>query len=513
MALVGALGLVLLLFAGEPVRGRQAMPWDLPGSVQWDQTHPASTTTPGDDDGFGAAIALGDFDANGSLDLAVGIPLKSVNCAGCEEGEVMVILRSSDGGWLPGGVTLSQDTPGAPGAAEQGDAFGSSLVVGDFNCDQVDDLAIGVPDETLGTMPAQPSAGAVSVFYGSASSGDRFVNGSQVLHQGATGVQGVVEAFDRFGESLASGDLDQDGCDELIVGVPREDYAFIMGNPEVDNAGVVHVFFGSALGLRTDNDLLLVSTPAIQLFGQELPEDLFGSAVAVLPREGLRPLLVVGEPGFSIGNPVNAVRVGALYAFVLDVDGLGFTTVNQVQGSFDHDELGTQIAVGNLGPETGRVVAAGVPHASRVDIFDGAVASKIETVNYPAPDCGGRVAFGDVDNNGRDDLFFRCADPGVPPGTLGPVVVPLFRDPGAFFVPCLETTGCYFNAVDTSADLGTSLAVGDVEGDGPAELFLGAAMHQDATSFANGVVFEFPTVFIFLDDFETGQADRWQPQP
>ena len=57
---------------------------------------------------------------------------------------------------------------------ESGDLFGWSLAVGDFNGDQMDDLAVGVPYEDLtiensdGQIEVRDNCGVVQVFLGSA---------------------------------------------------------------------------------------------------------------------------------------------------------------------------------------------------------------------------------------------------------------------------------------------------------------------------------------------------------
>ncbi len=50
---------------------------------------------------------------------------------------------------------------------EQGDSFGHSLAVGDFNGDHYADLAIGVPFENLEGADTDVDAGVVHVLYGS----------------------------------------------------------------------------------------------------------------------------------------------------------------------------------------------------------------------------------------------------------------------------------------------------------------------------------------------------------
>ena len=98
---------------------------------------------------FGAAITLGDFNGDGFLDTAIGVPGEDV--AGViNAGAVNVIYGSASG--LTGGVTQienelwHQNSPLVPDAIETNDQFGKAVAAGDFNGDGIDDLAIGIPD-------------------------------------------------------------------------------------------------------------------------------------------------------------------------------------------------------------------------------------------------------------------------------------------------------------------------------------------------------------------------------
>ena len=93
----------------------------------------------------------------------------------------------------------SQSSPNVSGAVETGDAFGSTLTAGDFNADGTDDLAVGVPGESIGSAE---DAGAIHIFYGQAG-GDLSGSREHALSQSSPNVSGAVETGDAFGGKLA----------------------------------------------------------------------------------------------------------------------------------------------------------------------------------------------------------------------------------------------------------------------------------------------------------------------
>ncbi|GAB2864470.1 FG-GAP repeat protein [Streptomyces deserti] len=109
----------------------------------------------------------------------------------------------------------------------------------DFNGDGVADLVVATPAATVGTTA---TAGSVTVLYGSADGVSPAR--SATLTQNSPGVPGTAEYGDRFGSTYATGDLDADGYTDLVVGSPGERMDYNSGS-----YGSLTVLWGGANGL------------------------------------------------------------------------------------------------------------------------------------------------------------------------------------------------------------------------------------------------------------------------
>ena len=138
---------------------------------------------------FGNSMTVGDFNADGKTDLAVG-----AYAASSYAGRAYIFYND---GSIPRHAPIGADVI----TGEASSRFGFSITAGDFNAD-------GKTDLTVGAVVAS-SAGRAYVFY----------NGS-IVTENATGADVIItgEASSRFGTSMTSGDFNADGKADLAVG-------------------------------------------------------------------------------------------------------------------------------------------------------------------------------------------------------------------------------------------------------------------------------------------------------
>ena len=269
-------------------------------SVAWHQDTPGVKGVAEASDGFGNALAIGDFNGDGNPDLAVGVSGEAIgSVAGA--GAVHLFVGTSSGPSVVGNSALHQARPGVRGAVEEDDRFGSNLAVGDFDADGYADLAIGVPFEDIGSLI---DAGAVQIIPGGPSG--LSVAGDYSIHQNSPGFAGGSEPGDRFGDFTTTGDFDGDGFDDLAVGVPFEDIG------PVTDAGATQVVYGSRAGLTGARDVAYhQDTPGVR--GVVEPGDRFGGKLVAgdFDANG-RDDLAISSPFEDVGSVVDAGTVHLL---------------------------------------------------------------------------------------------------------------------------------------------------------------------------------------------------------
>ena len=150
----------------------------------------------------GASVAVGDFNCDGTPDLAMGAPLDHYNE---DEAGLVFLYMSTSEGYVRTATTRSDYLGNPP--EEEGDHFGRSIVAADFDDDGCDDLAIGAPGASV--VGTTDNTGLVYIARG----GNGGLTAWQNVRPDVTGGQDA-----RFGFSLAAGDMNDDGVDDLLIG-------------------------------------------------------------------------------------------------------------------------------------------------------------------------------------------------------------------------------------------------------------------------------------------------------
>ena len=190
---------------------------------------------------FGKSLAVGHINGDRFADLAIAAPGR--NYLDGREWEsrsgAVVVLYGSRYGLTDFASENIYRSSGLPGSPIEEERVGETIALGDFDGNGYDDLAIGVPCQDVSE---QQDAGAVIIL--PAGRNGLQPRNARVIHQDRGGVPGAPEEGDQFGSMLTARDFNGDGRDDLAVGVPNEDHGGF------ENAGIVHVFYGSSRGVR-----------------------------------------------------------------------------------------------------------------------------------------------------------------------------------------------------------------------------------------------------------------------
>jgi hypothetical protein len=427
---------------------------------------------------FGTSLAAGNFDGDNFSDLAIGIPGEELNNR-ASAGEVHVLFGSGNGLTEARGQILQQGLNGLVDTAEAGDRFGQVLNWGNFNGDDFGDLAVGLPNEDVGSIV---DAGAVHVIYGSetglTATGDQFWSQNSVLN--GVEIRDASETSDQFGRALSGGDFNGDGTSDLAIGVPEED---LPGRPGVVGAGAVNVLFGTGSGLTSVFNQFWTQDDFDNLESAE-DFDGFGSAVAAgdFNRDGAADL-AIGVPFEDVqvvnaGQLVEVANAGAVNVLYGSIPDGGLTTAGfqfwTQATAFVNDEaeeddrFGSALVAANFG--TGHRTNAPSVH------FDLAIGIPFEDV-------------GNVANAGAVAVLYGTFE-GLQARASGD------SDTDQFITQVGD--------VETEDRFGSALTGWDFDGNGRADLAIGVPLENVGTVQDAGMVVVFYAKDIGGSEFDEG---------
>lgn len=377
----------------------------------------------------------------------------------------------------------------------------------DFNGDGFDDLAVGAPLEDDG---ATADSGGINIMYGTLGG---LPTGSDYWDQTLIGIGGVVnQPGDLFGRSLAWGDFNGDGFDDIAVGIPGKN----------GNAGAVIVVHGSAIGID----------PAGAVAPQIWHQNVFGVPEVADPGDRCGWAVTAGDfdgDGFddlAFGCPTEAfVAAGEGVAIALYGTAGGLTAFaaelwhQDIAGILDvaepNDHFAMSLTTGDFDGDGNDDLAVGVPNEDIMAIADAGAVNVIYGMAAVGLDVAGNdvghqglagilgvaaagdafataVAAGDFNADGFDDLALGVPFDDSAAVADGGSVNVLFGAAAGITLAgnqiWHQNSGIVSDGAENNDNFGQALATGDFDGDGDDDLAIGVpAEDVGATADAGAV--------------------------
>jgi hypothetical protein len=279
-------------------------------------------------DALGVSAAAADMSGDGIDDILLGAPLADGPMdARANAGEAFVIWGSP---LLVGVYDVASDPTVRIVSSDPGGKFGASAATGDFGNQGRPAALVGAPEAD--GFAGQTDRGNVFGFYIGSTPGLIDVNNAPYNLR----IVGA-ETGDQLGQSVASGDFNNDGIDDVLTGAPRADGDFNARQ----SSGEAYVVLGIQLGAGGAYDAqLALGEHALRVMGAD-PGDQLGdrSVAGDFNDDGVDDALISAFAAGGVNNlkPV-AGEAYAIYGDPPDIADIGVNAYNARFVGADEDD-------------------------------------------------------------------------------------------------------------------------------------------------------------------------------
>ncbi|MDP2316431.1 MAG: integrin alpha [Pseudomonadota bacterium] len=299
----------------------------------------------------------------------------------------------------------------------------------------------------------------------------------------ATYTYGGARASSYLGGTVSvDGDLDGDGLDDLITGAY---------NAGASTEGEVYIYFGDAAGLPATADTTLTGPATSSQFGDA------AASGGDVNGDGYDDLLA-GAPNTTLAS---GQRDGKVFVHHGSATGVASAADAELEGEVTTDDYGDLVGgAGDINGDGFADVYVGAPHEDTTDGNEGRVyvylgaaggvdASTVVLITGTTPSAqlgSSLAAVGDVDADGYDDLLVGHSLDDVASTNSGSAY--LFHGGPSGLETTARTT---LRGANSSDGFGVVGAAGDVDGDGYADVVIGAYGYDDGAHTSAGAAYVF----------------------
>jgi hypothetical protein len=371
------------------------------------------------------SVCTGDIDGDGKEDIITGACYSNSGPGGqrSSAGEIWVVYGDSKSN-LGSVVDLKTNADITIYGAKTGDTSGYTVASGDINGDGKDDILI-----TSRYAPSGSGNGTIKVIYG-----DTRANlGNQIdLLNSPLTIYGV-EPLDYAGSALATGDINGDNKDDIIIGA---EMAKGPGNSRT-NCGEAYVIYGNTK-VNLGSQKMLSSEADLIIYGAD-DHDHFSHSITTgdVNGDGKQDIIVGADGSDGISN--SRFNSGETYVFYGSGSLIGTWDLKTqapsliIHGADVGDAAGSSVAAAKINSDNYVDLLIGARYgdgnnnqrenAGEAYVIYGDTSTNLGTTldlasdsdinligHSPNDHSGETVALGDLDGNGKNDIIVGAED-------------------------------------------------------------------------------------------------------